>query len=35
VFTRCDRAVILSYAKTPQTDLDLARNVIETMTIDP
>ncbi len=26
-------AVILSYAKTPQADLDLARNVIETMDI--
>ena len=28
-------AVILSYAKTPQADLDLARNVIETLDIDP
>lgn len=28
-------AVILSYAKTPQTDLDLARNVIKTMNINP
>jgi hypothetical protein len=28
-------AVILSYAKTPQTDLDLARNIIETLHINP
>jgi hypothetical protein len=28
-------AVILSYAKTPQTDLDLARNVIEGLRINP
>ena len=28
-------AVILSYAKTPQADLDLARNIIETLDIDP
>ena len=28
-------SVILSYAKTPQTDLDLARNIIETMNIKP
>jgi len=28
-------AVILSYAKTPQTDLDLARNIIETLDITP
>jgi hypothetical protein len=28
-------AVILSYAQTPQTDLDLARNVIETLDINP
>ena len=28
-------AVILSYAQTPQTDLDLARNIIETLDIDP
>ena len=28
-------AVILSYAKTPQTDLDLARNIIETLDINP
>jgi hypothetical protein len=28
-------SVILSYAKTPKTDLDLARNVIETMDINP
>ena len=28
-------AVILSYAKTPRTDLDLARNVIETLDINP
>jgi hypothetical protein len=28
-------AVILSYAKTPRTDLDLARNIIETLDINP
>jgi hypothetical protein len=28
-------AVILSYARTPQTDLDLARNIIETLDIQP
>ena len=28
-------SVILSYAKTPKSDLDLARNVIETMKINP
>ena len=28
-------SVILSYAKTPKSDLDLARNVIETMDINP
>ena len=28
-------AVILSYAQTPQTDLDLARNIIETLDINP
>ena len=28
-------AVILSYAKTPQTDLDLARRIIETLDINP
>jgi len=28
-------SVILSYAKTPKSDLDLARNVIETMEINP
>jgi len=28
-------AVILSYAKTPQGDVDLARNVIETLDINP
>jgi len=28
-------AVILSYAKTPQTELDLARTVIETLDINP
>lgn len=28
-------AVILSYAQTPRSDLDLARNVIETLDIDP
>ena len=28
-------AVILSYAKTPQTNLDLARNIIETLDINP
>ena len=28
-------AVILSYAQTPQADLDLARSIIETLDIDP
>jgi len=28
-------ALILSYAKTPTADLDLARNVIETLDITP
>jgi hypothetical protein len=28
-------AVILSYAQTPRTDLDLARNIIETLDINP
>lgn len=28
-------AVILSYAQTPQSDLDLARNIIETLDIEP
>ena len=28
-------AVILSYARTPRTDLDLARNIIETLDINP
>jgi len=28
-------AVILSYAKTPQTDLELARHIIETLDINP
>ena len=27
--------VILSYVQTPKTDLDLARNVIETLDINP